>query len=206
MDDSFEIYTDRVTLCDDGVYRWYYDMDMYKNKSMLWMLLRINLFIMLGASVGGAVLVGLVKHDFKDPMVRGIFVTGLALLALMSVLYVIGFYIAAAVKRGNYRLHFDMREDGLELVWSPGVRQTFVTGKKVLTLAGNALGSRRVRGRYRPSLDEVSNIAFSSVFRHKSHPQWDMIDLYVPGGKFQVYVAGEDFERVERFILERIRK
>ena len=205
MDDSFERYTDRVTLCDDGVYRWYYDMDMYKNKSMLWMLLRINLFIMLGASVGGAVLIGLVKHDFGDPMVRGIPVVGLALLALMSALYVIGFYIAAAVKRGNYRLHFDMREDGLELVWSPGVRQTFDTGKKVLTLAGNALGSRRVRGRYRPSLDEVSNLAFSSVFRHKSYPQWDMIDLYVPGGKFQVYVAREDFEQVERFILERIR-
>ena len=206
MDDAFERYTDRVTLCDDGVYRWYYDMDMYKNKSMLWMLLRINLFIMLGASMGGAGLVGLVKHDFKDPMVRGILAVGLALLVLMSVLYVIGFYIAAAVKRGNYRLHFDMREDCLELVWSPGVKQTFDTGKKVLALAGNALGSRRVRGRYRPSLNEVSNVAFSSVFRHRSYPQWDMIDLYVPGGKFQVYVAGEDFERVERFILERIRK
>ena len=206
MDDAFERYTDRVTLCDDGVYRWYYDMDMYKNKSMLWMLLRINLFIMLGASLGGAGLVGLVKHDFRDPMVRGILVVGLALLALMSVLYVIGFYIAAAVKRGNYRVHFDMREDGIELVWSPGVKQTFDTGKKVLSLAGNAMGSRRVRGRYRPSLDEVSNLAFSSVVRHKSYPQWDMIDLYVPGGKFQVYVNGTDFEEVERFILEHIRK
>ena len=56
MDDAFERYTDRVTLCDDGVYRWYYDMDMYKNKSMLWMLLRINLFIMLGASLGARLL------------------------------------------------------------------------------------------------------------------------------------------------------
>ena len=106
MDDAFERYTDRVTLCDDGVYRWYYDMDMYKNKSMLWMLLRINLFIMLGASLGGAGLVGLVKHDFRDPMVRGILVVGLALLAFMSVLYVIGFYIAAAVYEGYGKAFF----------------------------------------------------------------------------------------------------
>ena len=51
---EFTDYTDRVTLFEDGAYRWHYDMDMYQNKSMLVMLEKINLFTFLGVSVGGA--------------------------------------------------------------------------------------------------------------------------------------------------------
>ena len=54
-------YPSRVTLSDDGVYRWHYDMDMYGNKSMLYTLEKVNLFIFLGVSIGGALLVKLVE-------------------------------------------------------------------------------------------------------------------------------------------------
>ena len=38
----------------------------------------------------------------------------------------------------------------------------------------------------------------------KSFPQWDMIDLSMIGGKFQVYAAGADFGFVEKYILDRV--
>ena len=204
MGDPFESCTDRVTQGDDGIYRWYYDMDMYENKSMLYMLLRINLFIFLGVIAGGALLVGLVQRDFGAPMVRGVAAVGLIMWAAMSVMYVIGFYIAARIKGGRYRIRFNMREDGIALVWSGAVKQGEKISRAALRLAGSIAGSRRLGGRWRPTLDEVSDIAFSSVTRMKSHPRWDMIDLSMPGGKFQVYAKGVDFTYVEAFIRERV--
>ena len=73
-----------------------------------------------------------------------------------------------------------------------------------MVLAGLAFGSRRLRGRYRPTLDEVSRLSFDAVLRVKRDPKWNMIDLSVPGGKFQVYAIGEDLDFVESFILERV--
>ena len=199
---EFNDYTDRVTLFEDGAYRWHYDMDMYQNKSMLVMLEKINLFTFLGVSVGGAILIQLVEGN--SSFARGILLIGLGLGALMALLYWIGFYIAAGIKGGNYRIRFAMREDGIELVWPDRLKEGFDTGRKALAIVGNAVGSRTVRGRWRPTLDEVSHVAFSQVIRYKSHPKWNMIDLSVLGGKFQVYARAEDFELVEQYILDRV--
>lgn len=203
MPGEFNDYTARVTQGEDGVYRWYFDMDMYQNKSMLYMLEKINLFTFLGVSAGGALLIMLIGGDAS--FARGILLVGLALCALMALLYWIGFYIFAAVKRGNYRVHFAMREDGIEIVWSDRLREGFALGGKAMALAGAAIGSRRVRGRWRPTLDEVSKVTFSTVVRYKRYPKWNMIDLSVPGGKFQVYAGSEDIGWVESYILARVR-
>ena len=177
-------------------------MDMYQNKSMLVMLEKINLFTFLGVSIGGAILIQLVEGD--RAFARGILVIGLLMCALMAFLIWIGFYIAAGIKRGNYRIHFAMREDGIELVWPDRLKEGFDTGRKALAVVGSAVGSRAVRGHWRPTLDEVSNVAFSQVIRYKSHPQWNMIDLSLLGGKFQVYAKNEDFAFVEEYILNRV--
>ena len=204
MGGAFEGYSKRVTQGDDGVYRWHYDMDMAQNKSMLYMLEKINLFTFLGVTAFGALFTGLMARDFRASIVRGIVVIGLAMLVGMALLYWIGFYIAAWIKGGRYRVRYAMDEDGIELVWSARLKQGFAAGRKALALAGAAMGSRSVRGRWRPTLDEVSHVAFSQVIRYKSHPKWNMIDLSVLGGKFQVYARAEDFELVEQYILDRV--
>ena len=71
---EFNDYTDRVTLFEDGAYRWHYDMDMAQNKSMLYMLEKINLFTFLGVSVGGAILIQLVEGN--SSFARGILLIG----------------------------------------------------------------------------------------------------------------------------------
>ena len=202
MNEEFKNYTNRVTQDSDGVYRWYYDMDMYQNKSMLHSLEKINLFTFLGVSIGGALLAELVEGNAS--LARGILLIGLGMGALMALLYWVGFYVAAGIKHGNYRVHFAMRENGIELVWSERLTEGMEIGRKAMALAGSAVGSSRVRGRWRPTLEEVSKASFSTVVRCKSYPQWDMIDLSMLGGKFQVYVGRGDFERVETFIRERV--
>lgn len=198
-----ESYPSRVTLFEDGSYRWHYVMDMRENTSILYTLEKVNLFVFVGVSVGGAVLTGIVEHDFSAPMVRGILVVGLILGALMALLYAIGYAIAAGVK-GAYRIQFVMNEEGIELVWPDRVKAGVALGENLVSAAGAAMGGRGGRGHWRPTLDEVSSVRFASVFRCKSHPKWNMIDLSVPGGKFQVYAAGADFGFVESYILERL--
>jgi len=204
VSEEFSGFTARMTPGDDGVYRWYYDIDMYKNKSILYMLEKVNLFTFLGVSVGGALLMALFEHDFGAPIVRGFLLIGLGMGALMALLYAIGFYIAAWIKGGSYRVHFAMDKSGIELVWSSKVARGFAAGRNAMALAGSAVGSRRLRGRWRPTLDEVSRVAFDAVIRYKGYPDWNMIDLSVLGGKFQVYTAHEDFEFMESYILDRI--
>ena len=58
-------------------------------------------------SVGGAILIQLVEGN--SSFARGILLIGLGLGALMALLYWIGFYIAAGIKGGNYRIRFAMR-------------------------------------------------------------------------------------------------
>ena len=204
MNEEFSGFTARVAQGEDGIYRWYYDMDMYQNKSMLYMLEKINLFTFLGISVCGALLIMVVEGD--SSFARGFLWIGLALGALMALLYWIGFYIFVGIKRGNYRIHFAMREDGIGIVWPDSIKQGFDTGDKVMSMTGRAMGSRHIRGRLRPTLDEVSDVSFSTVIGYKRYPEWDMIDLSVLGGKFQVFVDSSDFEWVEAYILERVPK
>ena len=204
MSEEFRSFTSRVTKGEDGVWRWYYDMDMYRNKSMLYMLEKVNLLIFIGVAVGGSLLIGAVERDFGAPMIKGILLISLGMCALMALLYWFGFYIAAAIMKGKYRIHLAMRESGIEIVWSDRLKKGYSTGKNLMSLTGSVIGSRRVRGRWRPTLEEVSAIAFSEVIRCRSYPKWDMIDLSVPGGKFQVYVGKNDFESVKEYILERV--
>ena len=98
-----------------------------------------------------------------------------------------------------------MSEKGIELVWSDRLKEGFALGGKVLSITGAAIGSRMVRGRWRPTLNEVSSVPFSTVIRIRRYPRWNLLDLSVPGGKFQVYADSKDIDWVESYILARVR-
>ena len=198
MDDRF---TDRMTLGPDGAYRWYYDMDMYENKSMLYTMLKVNALIFAGISVLGSAFLAFMEGGFRG-MPAGVLVIGLIMGAAMSLLYVAGFHIAAWVRGGRYRIHFAMRDDGIELVWPEKLVGTMDAGMKAVSIAGAAMGGGR--SSRRPTLTEVSNAPFAAVTRVKVYPQWNMIDLSMPGGKFQVYAKAEDLKRAEEYILARV--
>ena len=202
MNVEFDAFSHHVKRGDDGVYRWYYDMDMYKNKSMLHALLKYNLFIFLGVVVFGDIFLAVMGKE--GHYIAGITTVGALLCAGMSILYVIGFYIAAAIKDGNYRIHFAMGEDQVEIVWSEKLQNAMDIGAKSMAVMGTAMGSRRLRGRSRPSLNEVSHAPFSTVTRLRAYPKWDMIELSMIGGKFQLYALGKDFDFVKSYILERL--
>ena len=206
MERASHTYTDRVTLGDDGVYRWYYDMDMYRNKSILHTLLKVNCFLFPGIMLVSIVMFGILEHDFFAPIVRGMVVVSLCMWALLSLLYIGGFYLAAWLKGGRYRVFFELREDGVNLVWPEKLDEAFDTGAKAMRVLGAATGSRRLGGRWRPTLKEVSDVSFNTVVNLIAYPQWDMLDLVVIGGKFQIYAMQSDMPLVRDFVMARIPK
>lgn len=192
-------YTDKVTRFEDGVYRWYYDMDMYRNTSMLHTLEKVNLLIFLGISIGGALLIWFAERDAS--FARAVLLIGLGMGALMALLYLIGYYIAAGIMRGRHRVSFAMREDGIRLIRSGRPKGGDGFGEMVMSVEDSA--SPASSQRY-SRMNQISNIYFSEVGRYRSYPQWNMIDMSMPGGKFQLYARNDDFDFVERYILERI--
>ena len=110
------------------------------------------------------------------------------------------------MKGGRYRVFFELREDGVNLVWPEKLDEAFDTGAKAMRVLGAATGSRRLGGRWRPTLKEVSDVSFNTVVNLIAYPQWDMLDLVVIGGKFQIYAMQSDMPLVRDFVMARIPK
>lgn len=195
-----EYYNDSVTLLSDGTYRWYYDMDMVKNKSMLYKLEKINLQIFIGLPLLLALLILLAEHDAS--FARGVILIGLGIGALMALLYWIGFHIASLIMRGNDRISFVMQEEGIKIAWGDRRQEDYGTGKEVAAKENSHVGYHGAIGRRPSRLNLFSNLRFSEILHIKSYPKQDMIDVSVPGGQFQVYVKKEDFEFVEQYIID----
>ena len=105
-------FPSRVTLCEDGVYRWSYDMDMYRNPYLRSILLKVMgvlcavMYVFLLALIAGGGR-GLTPRTM---LLAALPFSGLLLLTLLI------YYICAAVMHGTYHLRFEMDEDAVRLV------------------------------------------------------------------------------------------
>ena len=59
-------YTDTVQLCQDGKYRWVFEMSLYKNPTILFLLLKIFAWIGFGIWLFTILLQGCDAVDSKD--------------------------------------------------------------------------------------------------------------------------------------------
>ena len=194
-------YPDRVTLYDDGVYRWSYDMDMWQNRFMLRLLLKL-----LGIICGGVLILifALLGPEYYTPKAVAIALASAAgLFALTFLIYA----VCAWVMKGVYRLRFEMDENAVALVQSAATRDRNSALATVATLAGIAAGKSGEAFRLSSTLNAVNAVgttAFSVITRVKTCPEDDVIDLREWFGMNQIYVNREDYAFVLDFIRERI--
>ena len=185
MNDEYSIESPEVTLGDDGVYRWLYRMDMSENQSMLYMLMKIFAWICAGCYMIWVFL--LMKGHDTEILPKSTFIF-LLVTATVECLVWLGFQIARKVMNNNYDLRFEMDENKIILYQS---RENMERRKHISS------------GRPQAS-DIYSEAAFNTVLSINAHPEWDMIDLVVIGGKFQVYVRKKDFDTVLNFIQDHV--
>ena len=212
-------YPERVTLYEDGVYRWSYVMDMWKNRYMIRLVWKIIvpllglplLFVAAMVLKNARYLTqqGVAREDLMfylhGDLVSLYIVAGLfaGVLLLTELIYA----VCALVMHGQYRVRFEMDESAVALVRNPGTMETINTLGAVAGLIGLVAGKPGAALRVGSTLAVANNTGtsrFESTRRVKRSRKYDVLDLREWFGMNQVYVPKEDYDYVRDFILARV--
>ena len=193
-------FTSRVTLDEDGAYRWYYDLDMYRNRYLLSALLKVS-----GAICAGIYFLLVLLIDDRGPLVTGepwesLREPVLLLLPFLGVmlLVVLGYYLAAVIKHGGYRLQFEMTEERIRLVRKASTQEFMNTAADIMSLLNTQ------KGRALQNAAGSGNTKFSDVRGVTENRKHDAINLREPMGANQIMIHEEDYEFVRDFILSHV--
>ena len=194
-------FTDRVKLCEDGVYRWYYDLDMRRNPYMLKVTLKVLGII---AAVMMAMTLLMPSPGMSRGKIAGITLGCIAAAALLA----LGVYALMSLRRGGlYRYRYEMGPEGVRLLQEEGdLRRNRALGAAA-AVAGTAAGKPGgavVAAITARAAGEGGYTAYRSVRRVTLDRGRDCIFLRPLVGENCVYVRPEDFEFVKEYILSRL--
>ena len=190
-------YTGKVTLCDDGKYRWVYEVNLLKNPMFFWLIYKIFLLILLG----GFAIMGIadLANWGAEKVVQNLPFCGYAL-AGMTAVVVLGYLIYAAIMGGKYIVTFEMDEKGF------CHRQIDAQAEKArkigaaTMLAGGASKNAGMIGVGIAAQRTEMYTEFSKVRKVKAYPARHTIKVREGLEHNQIYAAKEDFP----FVLEYI--
>ncbi|MCQ2402078.1 MAG: hypothetical protein MJ059_09225 [Lachnospiraceae bacterium] len=186
-----------ITLCDDGKYRWAYELPMMKSMAIL-----VTVWKVLGISMCVPYLIVLISGGFDDFFK----ITGVFLLILLGIiiLSLLAYTIVAAMYGWKYCVIFEMDDEGLMHAQQPNqvkkgqaigwIAALAGAGSGNLTLAGSGLLAATKNGQYSE---------FSKVRTIKAYPKQHLIKLDYLTSHNQVYVEDDAFEFVEDYIRSR---
>ena len=193
-----------IRLCPDGVYRWAYEFNMWRNPTILFSVWRV-LGIAFGAVYLFTLIVDLVQGGIRDPgdlwSASKVFVI---LLGVFFVLSVLSYLLVAALYGGKYQVLFEMTDEYVTHIQMPkqfrkaeaiGWLTSFagaMTGKLYMTGLGAHAAVRDTR------TSEFRRVESVRVRRrrHTIHVDCRM-------DRNQIYAGDADFDFVEKFIRER---
>lgn len=195
-------YPKRVTLGDDRIYRWSYDMDLYHNHYLRNVLLKVCtaicmvcwLFMLIVLAANGRL------------SVTSALIT-LPFFALFDLPVLLGYYIAALIMRGVYHLRFAMNEEAIMLVRKKST-QTLLNVVPLLTMSAGMASGKGLRG-FALGMSQRAGAGsgftyFRDVRSMREHPQYDAFNLREIVSANQIWVNPEDYDFVRDFIKSRI--
>ena len=195
--------TARIQLCADGKYRWSYEVDLWKNPSILIDLLKAFGIVMVGMWLFITVLIPLFNDDFYwDDFGDGSMVFLWIVLGVL-VLCLLGYLLFAAISGGRYAVYFVMDENIVVH------RQMPKQVKRAQVIAAiNLMMDPMNSG---PALLAASGMPYVSHFKKvrtvKAERKRNLIKVNEVLTKNRIYVEDpEDYEFVLRYISERCPK
>lgn len=212
-------FPSRVTLYEDGVYRWCYEMDMWKNRYMIRLIFKIiipllgipllfiaamtlkNAHYLMQQGIARENLMFYMHDDMITLYVVGGILVGILLLAELI------YAVCALVMHGRWRICFEMNDSAVALVRNPGTMEALNTLGAVAGIVGVLAGKPGEALRVGGTLAVANNTGtsrFESIRRVKRIRKYDLLDLREWFGMNQVYVPAEDYDYVRDFILARI--
>lgn len=191
----------RVALCEDGKYRWTYPLDMLKNPSILFVLLKI-FGILLSIPLLIALISAAANNDWQK-IWDGFIKIWLIVMVVFFVIILISYLIVVWMNGGKYVVNFTMDEKRLIHEQVPvqydrarkvGLLAVLmgIFAKRPATAGAGALAASR----------DTSVSVFDKVRRVKPRRGQNLIKVNQSLERNQVYVPDEDFD----FVLDFIRK
>lgn len=203
MPPSMRTGTQSVRLCQDGRYRWAYELGLFRNPTILFLLWKI--FAGIGAGLALLMFVLAVfdnegdlagtAEDFVDeiPFILVGFVVMFAILA-------VGYVIYALINGGKYCVAFEMDDDGLTHRQMPSqVRKAEIVGM-INVLAGIATGNVTQAGIGLASARSEIRSDFRAVRSIEGNRRRGVIKINEPFAKNQAYVEPGDYDFVMGYV------
>lgn len=188
----------RVRLDGDGKYRWTYSLDMYRNPSILLVVLKI--FGILWAVLLLVVSVpSLLRGETSVLAENGRIWAWVT--AVFFAVCLLSYLIVARMYGGRYVVDFTMDEKGIVHSQSPSQVDTARKVAGMTALAGAASGRPGTLGAGALATRTDLSSDFSRVRRIQAFPRRDLIKVNARFSRNQVYVHPEDFA----FVLDYIR-
>ena len=195
--------TPNIVLCGDGKYRWIYEINLFKNLTFFFMVLKIFFFIALGI-LAFTLMIDLFSGDLDGERLLGnLKIMGYVMLGVV-VLTILGYLLYAAIMGGKYVVMFEMDDSGIN---HKQISSQAKKAKKIgmlTSLAGLATGNMTTVGVGLTSQRSEMYTEFARVRKARSYPRRNLIKLNERLMHNQVYAASEDFAFVENYIMARI--
>ena len=193
----------RIRLCPDGKYRWSYEVNLWRNPSILLDLMKVAAVIMVGIWLLIEVLVPLFDGHFRWYRVwddsKGFLWVVLAFL----VLCLIGYVISGIASGGRYAAYFVMDEETItHQQMNKEVKRTQLIAA-INMMVDNDMGSAAVLA----AAHEPFTTPYKRVRKIKAIRGRHLIKVDELLTKNRIYVEDpEDYEFVLRYISERCEK
>ena len=195
-----ETLNTRVTLGDDGKYRWTYEMSLFKNPTIFLLIWKIFFFLFLGVSA--VVLISDAAKWGADKAAENLPILGYLLLGMTAVVG-LGYLIYAAIMGGKYIVEFEMDEKGVNHKQIASQAKKAKKIGRVTMMAGAASGRIGTVGAGMNAQRTEMYSDFTKVRKIKAYPRRDLIKVNERLEHNQVYAAKEDFEFVKNYIASR---
>lgn len=192
----------RVTLCQDGKYRWVYEVNMLTNYSILfdvWKVFGISIVIIIILFTIIFLFTGELSLDIFIGMGKGVFFSA----AILAVLSILGYLLYAAISGWKYVALFIMDEKEVTHQQMPReVKKGQIIGALTI-LAGLASGRPGVIGTGILSQSRSSMTStLANVKRLIPSRRMNLIKVNQLLAKNRVYVNDEDFDFVYDFLCQ----
>ncbi len=187
-------YPCRVTLCEDGTYRWTYELNMFRSPVIFWMVFKIFAIIWFFIWLFIALLSG-----FDD--LAGLLRLFLYMLALFAGLTLLGYLLVAAIYGGRYVVRFEMDEKEVRHIQEPlQARKARKLGLFTM-LAGLLSRNPTTAGAGMLSASRSSSTSvLENVRSVRGYRRLHLIKVNQRLARNQVYVPDEDFDFVYDFL------
>ena len=189
-----------VRLCEDGKYRWLYEMNMFRNPTIILTVAKVLGGVLLGLWLVFGLLLSAIEGNW-DGLLGMTRVLGIVM-GVMAVLLVIAYLILCWMYHGKYIVLFEMDEKSIKHIQLPRQFKRAQAMGLITALVGLAAKRPTTAGAGLLSATrQASTSDFKYVKKVKAYPRRHLIKFNETLNKNQVYAATEDFD----FVLDWIR-